>query len=378
MKRKGKHRQVASLLFTTVAFTSGCGWQGVNSIPLPGTAGNGPTAYEIQAQLPDVTNIKPNYRVRVGDVTVGSITKVELQDWHALVTMRINGDVMLPANAIATVGQTSLLGTMYIELGQPTDALPQGRLQNGSLIPLSHAGAYPTTEQVLSVASMFLNGGALGRVQDITSALNRAFSGREFDFRGLVEQLNDFIDHLNHQKDDIITTTSSLNTLVKQIADQKPMVDKALRTIPDALASLSQRRSNLAEALDQVGKFSALAADSVDNTKQSLIREFQAAGPVLESLANSGPALTRSLSMLATFPWPKETITKWFRGDAANITMILDLTLSRLDSSLFTGTRWEGNLTQLEVQWGRTIGQLPSPATTANPLVVPYHKDEGP
>jgi phospholipid/cholesterol/gamma-HCH transport system substrate-binding protein len=108
------------------------------------------------------------------------------------------------------------------------------------------------------------------------------------------------------------------------------------------------------------------------------VKEFEDIGPVLDSLANAGPALTRSLSLLATFPWPKENITKFFRGDATNITMIVDMTLSRIDSSLFTGTRWEGDLTELELQWGRTIGQLPSPVTAGNPLVVPYHHDQGP
>jgi phospholipid/cholesterol/gamma-HCH transport system substrate-binding protein len=99
---------------------------------------------------------------------------------------------------------------------------------------------------------------------------------------------------------------------------------------------------------------------------------------VLESLANAGPDLTRSLSLLATYPWPNETLLNWVRGDYANLTAIIDLTLSRIDTSLFTGTRWEGNLTELELQWGRTIGQLPSPVTARNPLVVPYHLDQGP
>jgi len=108
------------------------------------------------------------------------------------------------------------------------------------------------------------------------------------------------------------------------------------------------------------------------------VREFKDIGPVLDSLANAGPALTRSLSLLSTYPFPKENITKFVRGDAVNITMVIDLTLSRLDTSFFTGTRWEGNLTELEMQWGRTIGELPSPTTAANPLVVPYHRDQGP
>ena len=79
-------------------------------------------SYVVQAQLPDVHNIEQNSRVRVGDVNVGTITKIERQGWHALVTMSLNGNVNLPANATAKVGQTSLLGRMHVELAAPTDA----------------------------------------------------------------------------------------------------------------------------------------------------------------------------------------------------------------------------------------------------------------
>ena len=110
------------LAVAVAAAASGCGWHGLNSLPLPGTAGRGPGSYTIQAQLPDVRTIEPNSRVRVDDVTVGTVTKIERQGWHALVTMRINGDVNLPANATAKVGQTSLLGSLHIELAPPTGA----------------------------------------------------------------------------------------------------------------------------------------------------------------------------------------------------------------------------------------------------------------
>jgi phospholipid/cholesterol/gamma-HCH transport system substrate-binding protein len=292
--------------------------------------------------------------------------------------MTIDGGVNLPANATATVGQTSLLGSAHVELARPKDVPPQGKLHNGSLIPLSNGGAYPTTEQTLAAISLLLNGGGIGQIQDITKAFSTAFAGREQDLKSLITQLDQFIAHLNAQTDDIIAATDSFNNLVGQFADQKPVLDKALRTIPDALAVLSDERNNLADALDQIGKFSALAADSVNQTKDALVQELKDVGPVFESLANAGPAPTRYLSYLATFPWPKETFKNWVRGDYANLTAIIDLTLSRLDSALFTGTRWEGNLTELEMLWGRTIGQLPSPYTAGNPLIIPYHFDQGP
>ena len=369
---------VGVLAALAVAGLSGCGWRGLNSLPLPGTEGAGPGSYTIRAELPDVGNLEQNSRVRVGDVTVGNVTRIERQGWHALLTMTLDGDVDLPANATATIGQTSLLGSLHIELAPPANVPPEGKLKEGSLVPLSSGGRYPSTEQTMAAISMLLNGGGVGQIQDITQSLSTAFTGREDDLRSLIQQLDRFVSNVNEQTGDIIAATDSLNNLVGQFADQKPVVDRALKTIPDALGVLTDERQNLADALDQFGKFSALVADSANQTKESLVKELKDLGPVLESLANAGPALTRSLSLFATFPFPKDTIDKWARGDYANLTAVIDLTLSRLDASFLTGTRFEGDLTELEMQWGRTIGQMPSPYTAGNPLVVPYHWDQGP
>jgi phospholipid/cholesterol/gamma-HCH transport system substrate-binding protein len=371
-------RCVGILLLAVLPTLSGCAWRGLNSLRLPGTEGGGPGSFSVEAQMPDVTNLQPNSPVQVANVTVGAVTNIERQGWHALVTMRLNGDVNLPENSTVTLGQTSLLATLHLELAPPVGVSAAGRLKDGSVIPLESAGAYPNTEQALAALSMLLNGGGLGQLQDITKAFATAFNGREQDARDLIEQLSTFVVYLNDQKADIIAATESLNALVGKFADQKPVVDKALRTIPQALTVLGDQSDNLTEALDQFGKLSALAAESVDKTKSSLIKEFNDVGPVLESLANAGPAMTRAMDLIATYPWVKETLGNWIRGDYANLTAVFDLTLTRLDSGLFTGTRWEGDLTELEMQWGRTIGQLPSPVTARNPLVVPYHLDQGP
>lgn len=379
MTRRGwLHR--ATVLVTAAVLLSSCSsWRGANSLPLPGTQGHGPGSFTIQAQLPDVDHIERNSRVRVGDVTVGNVEAVQRQGWHALVTMRINGDVNLPANSTAAVGQTSLLGSLHIELSPPKGIVPQGKLRDGSLIPLASGKFYPSTEQALSAVSMLLNNGGIGQIQEITQNLSTAFAGREDDLRSLIEQLNHFIAYLNDQSGEIISASQSLDNLVGQIAEQKPVVDKALKTLPDALAVLKDQRNNLANALDQLGKFSALAADSSNHTKDNLVKELNDIGPVLQSLADAGPALTHSLlGFFATFPWPRDGLPNWIRGDYANLSAVIDLTLSRIDQSLFTGTRWEGNLTELEMQWGRTIGQMPSPYTARNPLIAPYHWDQGP
>lgn len=375
---------VSLVTIVIVGGITGCGWRGLNSLPLPGTQGHSPGSFMVQAQMPDVDNLQPNSRVRVADVTVGTVTKIERQGWHALLTMRLNGDVDLPANTTSKLGQTSLLGSYHIELAPPANEPSQGKLHQGSLIPLPHAGSYPTTEQTLAALSLVLNGGGVGRIQDITEALSTAFRGREHNLRSLIRQLDTFTANLNDQTGDIIAATESLSHLVGKFAAQQPVLDRALATIPDALAVLNDEQHNLVEASDQLSKFSALTVDIVDHTKQNLVKELREVGPVLESFANAGPSMTRWLSLMTTFPYANETLEKVQRGDYTNQTFIVDLTLSRIGAGLFTGTKWECDLTELELQWGRTIGQFPSPCTgggpfnPGNPLTIPYRWDQGP
>ncbi len=367
-----------------VAAGSGCSWRGVNSLPLPGTEGNGPGSFEVQAQMPDVSNIQPNSRVRVADVTVGHVTRIDLQGGHALVTMRLNGDVDLPANATVTIGMTTIFGSLHIELASPTSEAPQGRLGDGSLIPLSRAGAYPTPEQTLAALSLVLNGGGVGQAGDITEALSTAFRGREHALRSLIEELDRFAVNLDDQSGDIIAATESLNELAGKFAAREPVLDRAITTLPGALEVLNDQRNTLIQAAEGIARFSALTTDTVNQSKEQLVRELAAVGPVLGSLADAGPSLTRSLGLIPTYPFPNGDIDAWQRGDYTNLTAVIDLTLSRLDAGLFTGTRWECDLTRLELQWGRTIGQFPSPCLTpgpsgpGNPLTAPYRWDQGP
>jgi phospholipid/cholesterol/gamma-HCH transport system substrate-binding protein len=209
-----RRKWLAALAILLVAGTTGCQWRGLNSLPLPGTAGGGPGSFTIQAQLPNVISLQPNSRVRVGDVTVGNVTKVEMQGWHALLTMTLDGDVDLPSNATVKLGQTSLFGSLHIELAPPVDEPPNGKLHDGSLIPLSAASTYPSTEQTLAAISMVLNGGGVGQIQDITEALSTAFDGRADDLRSLINQLDEYVGYLDDQKNDILAAAESLNNLV--------------------------------------------------------------------------------------------------------------------------------------------------------------------
>ena len=118
-----------TLIGSCVAMTlTGCAFQGVNSLPLPGAVGRGPDAVSYHVEVANVATLEPNSPVMIDDVVVGSVQKLTVENWHADVEISVKPDVAIPGNAVATVGQTSLLGSMHLALNPPLGEEPSGRL----------------------------------------------------------------------------------------------------------------------------------------------------------------------------------------------------------------------------------------------------------
>ena len=319
---------------------SGCGFGGLNSLPLPRPARREPGA---SPHHREVTNTDPpdhNSPVLISDVVVGSVGNISVRDWHADVEIAVKPDVTIPANAVATVGQTSLLGSMHLALNPPLGVPPQGRLQPGATLGLNKSSTYPSTEQTLSALSAVINGGGAGQLGDIVTELNAALNGREDRIRDLLRQLNDFVGVLAAQRDSINATVVSLNRLAGTFAGQRDVLTRALKRIPPALDVLVAERPRLTTALDKLGNFSSLAAGLVNDTHADLVRDLRNLEPTLKALADVGPQLDTALAYFTAFPFGQSTIDRAIRGDYLNQYIVFDFTVPRLKKTLFLGTSW--------------------------------------
>ena len=346
---------------------AGCQWDGLESLPLPGTEGRGEDAYRVQIQMPNVTTLSQNSPVMVDDVTVGTVDSITVQNWHALVTVSLNGDVELPENVTAKIGQTSLLGSQHLALVAPVHA--EGRLSGGDVIPLERAGAYPTTEQTLSSLSVVLNGGGLAQIQDITTELNSAIGGREDSIRDLLPRLDELVTGLDAQRQDIIDAMSGMDRLAVNVQNQNATLTRALNEVPPALDVLTAQRPNITGAFTSLGRLSDVVSRLVESSGQDVHTNIASLTPVLRALADSGNALTDVLSVLLTYPFPQEGINNVMRGDYANLAMTIDMSLPRLDANFLTGTPLAGRLGGLEGALGTQAA--PTAATANDPLRAP-------
>jgi phospholipid/cholesterol/gamma-HCH transport system substrate-binding protein len=330
-----------------VMTTAGCAFQGVNSLPLPGAVGRGGEAQVYRAEIANVSTLEPNSPVMLNDVVVGSVRSMSVKDWHAEIEFSVESGVVIPANAVASVGQTSLLGSMHLALNPPLGESASGQLPPGSTLPLNRSSTYPSTEQTLASLATVVNGGGLGQIGDVIHNFSAALGGNEQEIRELLTRLDDFVGVLDAQRDNIVSTIEGLNRLGATFADQRDVLTEALQKIPPAMDVLIQERPTFTTALQKLGTFSATAHQLVTDSREDLVANLRNLEPAMKALADVGPALPAILEYAGHFPFTQSFMDRAIRGDYYNLFAIIDLTIPRLKRSLFLGTRWEQEDAQL-------------------------------
>ena len=307
---------------------SGCGYQAVQDVPLPGGAVLGDHPYDVTALLSNVVDLVPNASVRSNDVPVGVVRDVTLapDGWTAEVKMSVNGDVTLPANAIARLRQTSLLGEKFVELANPTMGAPQGKLANGAVIPLDRTDVGAQVEEVLGALSLLLNGGGVEKVQTISRELNSALNGNEGQIRSLIDNLNVFVGTLDKQRGDIVRALDSVDRLSKTLVDQRAKIANVLDNLQPGLDVLNQQRGLLVQTLQSLQRLGGVATDVIHRSQANTVADLQRLQPILGNLISAGDALPGSLQILLTIPFADNSLNV-IKGDYANIDVSVQLSL---------------------------------------------------
>jgi phospholipid/cholesterol/gamma-HCH transport system substrate-binding protein len=336
--RASAHRVVVGIVGASTLL-AGCGFNGLYSAPLPGGANLGSHPYTLTVEFQNVLDLVPQSAVKVNDVAVGKVESIKLDGWYALVKIKVNGDVRLPANAHAELQQTSLLGEKYVQLEQPP-ADPVGDLRDVTAtptIPIQRTGRNPELEEVLGALSLLLSGGGLPQIRTITHELNNALSGRTGAARDLIAQLNTFVGSLNRQKDSITTAIANLDALATRLDEQKQVLLNTLDTLPGALRVLNDERGRLVMLLRGLDNLGGAATRVIEATSDTFTSALSNLDPVLTSLTRAGQDLPNSLELLLTYPFPR-AVSGAVQGDYTNLSAELDLNLRDLLSNLTAGS----------------------------------------
>ena len=311
MNRTPMRRRLRRLaaLCTGVLVLAGCGFRGAYSFSLPGGADVGDDPYTVQVEFLDVLDLVQQSGVKVADVPVGRVDKIELaDDWTALVTLTVNGDVDLPANAVAKIQQSSLLGEKFVELAAPGNEEPQGDLRDDPRIPLERTNRNVEVEELLGALSLVLNGGGLAQLQTINRELGEALEGRESAVQSTLTELDTFIGGLDQQKSEINRALDSANALAGTLAARTATIDTALDTIGPGLDVINQQRDLLVSMLESLARLGDVGTRIINQSAADTVADLQLLQPILTQLAAAGPDLAGSLDLLLTYPFPASSV----------------------------------------------------------------------
>ncbi|HEY2576505.1 MAG TPA: MCE family protein [Streptosporangiaceae bacterium] len=309
----------ASAAFLVAGCSSGGGFNGIYSLPLPGGASLGSHPYTVTAQFSNVVDLVPQSAVRVNGVAVGRVSKIYLppRSWTADVTMVVNGNVHLPANADAELQQSSLLGEWYVALSSPPGGIAEGRLASNAMIPLARTTGNATVEEVLGALSLLLNGGGIAQLHTIDTQLNDAFNGNEPQIRSVLSQINKLAVNLNAHRHDITQALDGLNTLAATLHTRDEQIGNVLDNLGPGLKVLNDQRGQLVTMLNALNNLTGVTVTTINKSKTEMVADLQELAPILQQLANAGQALPQSLQVLLTYPFTDQVLND-IKGDYLN------------------------------------------------------------
>jgi phospholipid/cholesterol/gamma-HCH transport system substrate-binding protein len=369
---KGQVLGAAAVAAAVAVAMAGCdsgGFSGIYSLPLPGGASLGTHPYRVTAQISDALDLVPQSAVQVNDVAVGRVAKISVpvNKWYADVTMVINSDVHLPANAVAQVEQSSLLGEEYVALGPPPGIKGTGRLVNDATIPLQRTTSNATVEEVLGALSLLLNDGGIAQLHTITVQLNDAMNGNEPQIRSMLSQINVLVSNLNSHRGDITAALDGLNELSRTLAVRDRQIGYVLDNLSPGLNVLDQQRDQLVTMLNSLHTLSGVAVNTISQSKADMVADLKALAPTLRELAAAGKALPQSLQVLLTYPFTDQVLSD-VKGDYLNA--YLNVTAS-------PGTCVYAPLPVPTSAATATPSPSPSPSPTASPAQCPAQQPGG-
>jgi phospholipid/cholesterol/gamma-HCH transport system substrate-binding protein len=309
----------------------------VYDLPLPGGADVGDDPIEVTVEFTDVLDLVPQSTVKVNDVSVGMVREVRLDGYTAEVDLELRNSIDLPANALAEIRQTSLLGEKFVELRAPEQAASAETLEDGAVIPLERSGRNPEVEEVLGALSLVLNGGGVAQLKTINVELANALEGREGSVRSVLGQLETFTGQLDDRKGEIVRAIESLDALARSIQAEQGTIDAALDELPSAIASIDSQREDLVTMLRSLNQLSDVGVRVIRASKEATIASLESLDPVLTQLANAGDDFAKAFQVFLTYPFVDEVVGRdpqvarnLHMGDYTNLAIQMDLDLADL------------------------------------------------
>ena len=262
-----------------VLITSGCGTNGLASLPLP-APGLGSGGYTLTAVFSNALNLPMNAKVKLAGADVGQVESMVARNYTAVTTLRIRNGVLLPRGTTAELRTATPLGDVFVALKPPANyPADDPMLHNGDTIGLDSTAAAATVESVLSSAAILVNGGAVRNFTNIINGFGKATGDQGQAFGELIRKSNQLVGTLDARSDQISSALTQLSRLADQLDAKDATITDLMTAARPATATLADNTTQLTNLAVQAGDTARLLArfpsiGGTDTSGRSMIRDL--------------------------------------------------------------------------------------------------------
>ncbi len=238
----------------------------------------------ITAYFTSATAIYPGDQVRVSGVEVGTIKSIQPQGTQAKMTLHVDHDVPIPADAKAVIVTQNLVAARYVEL-TPAYRTSGPIMADGAVIPVERTAVpvewnevqkqlmrlatdlgpnakvtTPSISRFIDSAANALqgNGDKLRQTLAQLSGVARTIANGSGNIVDIIKNLQTFVTALRDSNIQMVQFNNRLATLTSVVNDSKSDLDAALTDLSAAVGEVQRfiagTRDEASEQIDRLGK----------------------------------------------------------------------------------------------------------------------------
>jgi phospholipid/cholesterol/gamma-HCH transport system substrate-binding protein len=246
------------------------------------TACSGSETIEATAAFDDVGDLVTGAPVTMADISVGKVSGIRLEGSEAIVTLELDPEAEIPADVIARVRRTSVLGERIVDL------VPSGTEDGGALLAdgadISETEVRTDLEDLVDEGSEVLGAVAASDLAVMIDQGGRGFGGRGEELRSILNSYSELVGAYARRGEMLKNLISNLDEFNATVASEAESHRQAVRSTARSVEVLSEESAELERSIVSLNRLAKGGKDIFDEHLDEMKNFFSQSRIILGTL----------------------------------------------------------------------------------------------
>ncbi|HZK51948.1 MAG TPA: MCE family protein [Actinomycetota bacterium] len=247
------------------------------------TACSGNESIEVTTAFDDVGDMATGAPVTMADISIGRVSAIRLEGTEAVVTLELDPEARVPADVIARVRRTSVLGERIVDL-----VVPEGSQDSDELLAdgadISETEVRSDLEDLVDEGSEVLGAVAASDLAVMIDQGGRGFGGRGEELRSILNSYTEIVGAYAKRGEMLKGLISNLDQFNATVATEAESHRQAVRNTARSIEVLSEESAELEQAIVSLNRLAVGGEDILDEHLDEMQNFFGQTRTILGTL----------------------------------------------------------------------------------------------